>query len=164
MLVIPRGGEALIGMVTAEATMPVLKHDKGVCHAYIDETADLDSAIKIIYNSKVQRPSACNSLEGLLVHKAQAQALLPKLAEILGEAGVIFHACPQALPLIQGKAKVEALKEEEKGKEYLALEMTVMVVDSLQEAMNYIAVHGSNHSELICTNNHQNAMTFFARG
>ena len=159
-VIIPRGGEALISLVTAEATMPVLKHDKGVCHAYVDEAADIDSAVKIIYNSKVQRPSACNALEGLLVHKAEAQNLLPKVAKILGEAGVIFHACPRALPLMQGKAQLQALQEEEKGKEYLALEMTVLVVDSLAEAMNYIAVHGSNHSELICTNNHQNAMTF----
>ncbi len=159
-VIIPRGGEALISMVTAEATMPVLKHDKGVCHAYVDEAADLDSAIKIIYNSKVQRPSACNAVEGVLVHKAEAQKLLPKLAEILGEAGVVFHACPRALPLMQAQTRVEPLKEDEKGKEYLALEMTVMVVDSLEEAINYIAVHGSNHSEVICTNNHQNAMTF----
>lgn len=159
-VIIPRGGEALISLVTAEATMPVLKHDKGVCHAFIDESANIADSVKIIYNSKVQRPSACNALECLLVHKSEADALLPEVAQVLGADNVIFHACPRALPLMKGKAELIPLADEDKGREYLALEMNVLVVDSIDEAMNYIAAHGSNHSEIICTNNHQHAMRF----
>ncbi len=159
-VIIPRGGEALISLVTKEATMPVLKHDKGVCHIYVDESASLEQCVEIIYNSKVQRPSACNALEGLLVHRAIAPELLPKVAKRLGEAGVVFHACEASLPLLQNGARALPLTEEGRGKEYLALELTVQVVDGLDEALDYIARYGSNHSEVICTNNHQHAMTF----
>ncbi len=159
-VIIPRGGEALISLVASEATMPVLKHDKGVCHIYVDESADLENSIEIVYNSKVQRPSACNALECLLVHESVAAPLLPRVAEVLGEAGVSFHACPRAAALMQGGFAVVPFAEEDGGKEYLALEMGVRVVDSMEEAVNYIAAHGSNHSEVILTNNHSNAMSF----
>lgn len=159
-VIIPRGGEALISLVTKEATMPVLKHDKGVCHIYVDASADLEQCVEIIYNSKVQRPSACNAVEGLLVHRAQAQQLLPKVAKRLGEAGVVFHACEASLPLLQKQTEALPLTEEDRGKEYLALEMAVQIVEDLDEALDYIARYGSNHSEVICTNNHSHAMTF----
>lgn len=159
-VIIPRGGEGLIRLVSAEATMPVLKHDKGVCHIFVDESADPESSLRIIHNSKVQRPAACNALEGLLVHKNVAGQILPLVGESLGKAGVKFHACPRALPLLQGHAETVAATPDDWGREYLALEMSVRVVDSLNEAVNHIATYGSNHSEVILTNNHAHAMSF----
>ncbi len=159
-VIIPRGGEGLIRLVSAEATMPVLKHDKGVCHIFVDESADQESSLRIIHNSKVQRPAACNALEGLLVHKNVAGQILPLVGESLGKAGVKFHACPRALPLLQGHAETVAATPDDWGREYLALEMSVRVVDSLNEAVNHIATYGSNHSEVILTNNHAHAMSF----
>ena len=99
-VMIPRGGEALVRAVQEAATMPVLKHYKGVCHAFVEESADLDQALDIIFNAKVQRPGVCNALECLLVQASVAEDFLPRVAERLGAAGVRFHACPRALPLL----------------------------------------------------------------
>ncbi|NHZ48487.1 glutamate-5-semialdehyde dehydrogenase, partial [Nitratidesulfovibrio liaohensis] len=96
-VIIPRGGETLIRAVVQQATMPVLKHYKGVCHAYVDAGADLDQAVEIVFNGKVQRPGVCNALECLLVHKDEAAALLPAVAARLAPAGVTFRACPASL-------------------------------------------------------------------
>ena len=161
-VIIPRGGEPLIRMVSQEAAMPVLKHDKGVCHLFVDEGADLDAALSIAFNGKVQRPSACNALECLLVHKSEAQAFLPRLAEELGRAGVSFRACPDALNLFKNcpEAKVAPMTDADKGKEYLDLILGVRVVDGLAEALDYISKYGSQHTEVICTNNHEHAMAF----
>lgn len=168
-VIIPRGGAGLISLVCAEATMPVLKHDKGVCHIFVDESADLQSALEIIHNAKVQRPSACNALEGLLVHKNVAASLLPRLAHKLGADGVKIHACPCSQPLLQeasgdkintSKAEIVPAGPEDPGREYLGLELYIRVVNSLDEAMAYIAEYGSNHSEVILSNDHTNAMRF----
>jgi len=157
-VLIPRGGEGLIRMVSEQATMPVLKHDKGVCHAYIDSGADLDEALDIVFNGKVQRPGVCNALEGLLVHHDEAERFLPLVAKRLGDAGVLFRACEQALPLLGEKAKPQT--PEDKGKEYHDLILSVTVVDSMEEALAYIARYGSRHTEIICTRDHTRAMRF----
>ena len=99
-VMIPRGGEGLVRAVTEAATMPVLKHYKGVCHAFVDADADLDKALDVVFNGKVQRPGVCNALECLLVHKDCAAAFLPRVGRRLGEAGVEFRACPASLPLL----------------------------------------------------------------
>lgn len=161
-VIIPRGGEPLIRLVSQEATMPVLKHDKGVCHLFVDESADLAAALEIAFNGKVQRPSACNSLECLLVHKFEATAFLPRLAKKLGEAGVSFRACPRSLDLLNNAApgKASAMTDADKGKEYLELVLAVLVVDSFDKALEHIRQYGSQHTEVICTNDHNRAMDF----
>lgn len=157
-VIIPRGGERLIRAVVEQARMPVLKHFKGVCHAYIDQGADLSQALEIIYNGKVQRPGVCNALEGLLVHSDEAEAFLPLVAKKLGQAGVSFRACPRALPLLAPYAS--PIGPDDRGTEYHDLILLVQVVDSMDEALDYIALYGSNHSEIICTQNHLNGMRF----
>jgi len=157
-VLIPRGGETLIRAVTEQATMPVLKHYVGVCHAFVDADADPEQALNIVYNGKVQRPGVCNALECLLVHKDVAAAFLPRVGERLGKAGVEFRACPQALPLLGAAARPQ--RPEDLGQEFLALILAVRVVDNLDAALEHIARYGSQHTEVICTNNHANAMRF----
>ncbi len=157
-VLIPRGGENLVRRVCAEATMPVLKHFMGVCHMYIDESADADMAVALARNGKVQRPGVCNALECLLVHRAIAETVLPALGRALGEDGVTFRACPRSLPLLGEKAEPQT--SEDLGREFHALVLAVCVVDSLDEALEHIARYGSHHTEVICTRNHANAMRF----
>ncbi|GFM35651.1 glutamate-5-semialdehyde dehydrogenase [Desulfovibrio psychrotolerans] len=157
-VIIPRGGESLIRNVVQMATMPVLKHYEGVCHAYVDQGADLAQALEVVMNSKTHRPGVCNALEGLLVHADEAQAFLPMVAERLGGAGVEFRACPRSLPLL-GKTAVP-MREDDPGTEFHALILLVKVVDSMREAQDHIAAYGSNHTELICTRDHNRAMQF----
>ncbi|MBQ9452707.1 MAG: glutamate-5-semialdehyde dehydrogenase [Desulfovibrio sp.] len=157
-VIIPRGGEGLVAAVTEAATMPVLKHFKGVCHAYVDADANLDQALDIVFNGKVQRPGVCNALECLLVHSDVAPSFLPMVAARLGTAGVEFHACPTALPLLGPRAQPAC--PEDWGQEFHALVLAVRVVDDLDAALDHIARYGSNHTEVICTNNHVHAMRF----
>jgi len=157
-VLIPRGGEKLIRAVTEQAAMPVLKHYVGVCHAFIDADADLDQALNIIYNGKVQRPGVCNALECLLVHQEEAPGFLPRVGERLGRAGVEFRACPRSLPLLGSSARPQV--PEDLGREFLDLTLAVCVVDSLDAALDHIARYGSQHTEVICTNNHAHAMRF----
>ncbi len=157
-VIIPRGGEALVRAVAQDATMPVLKHYMGVCHAYIDESADTNQALEIIYNGKVQRPGVCNALECVLIHESQAPELLPLMAQKLGTAGVEFRACAASLPLL-GKTAVPQ-QASDLGQEFHALILAVCVVPSLDAAMEHIAMYGSQHTEIICTNNHAHAMRF----
>jgi glutamate-5-semialdehyde dehydrogenase len=157
-VLIPRGGEKLIRAVTEQATMPVLKHYVGVCHAFIDADADLEQALNIVYNGKVQRPSVCNALECLLVHKDVARDFLPRVGEKLGRAGVEFRACPQSRPLLGLAARSQ--NPEDLGQEFRELILAVCVVDSLDAALDHIARYGSQHTEVICTNTHAHAMRF----
>lgn len=157
-VMIPRGGENLVRAVTEAATMPVLKHFKGVCHVFVDASASLDDAENIVYNGKVQRPGVCNALECLLVHKDVAAAFLPRIARRLGGAGVEFRACAQSLPLLGPTAVPQ--REEDLGQEFHALVLAVRVVDSLDAALDHIARYGSQHTEVICTNDHAHAMRF----
>lgn len=158
-VIIPRGGETLIRKVVEMATMPVLKHYEGVCHAFVDKGANLEEALNIIINAKTQRPGVCNALEGLLVHKDVADEFLPMVAKELGaERDVEFRACPNSFPLL-GKTAV-AMKESDPGTEYHDLILLVKVVDSMQESQDYIAENGSNHTEIICTQDYSRALKF----
>lgn len=157
-VVIPRGGEGLVRAVVAEATMPVLKHYKGVCHIFVDESADLEQAEKIVENAKAQRPGVCNALECLLVHQAVAGEFLSRIQKRLSLYGVRFKACPRALPLLSEAASPAA--DEDWGREFLSLQLAVRVVDSQQQAQEHIALYGSRHSEAILTNDHAHAMQF----
>ena len=157
-VVIPRGGEGLIRAVVEQATMPVLKHYEGVCHCYVDEDVDEAQALEIVFNGKCQRPGVCNALEGLLVHAAVAESFLPKVGERLGAAGVRFKACPRSLPLLGETA--EPMTESDPGTEFLGLIMTVAVVDSMDDALAWIAKYGSNHTEVICSTNYERIMRF----
>ena len=157
-VVIPRGGEGLIRAVTEQATMPVLKHYKGVCHIFADDSCDITKAVPIIENAKMQYPSGCNALECLLVHKDVAGVLLPKVAAALGGKGVRFKACPTSLPLLGDTAEPAGPKDW--GYEFLDLVMAVKVVDSLDEAMDFIAANGSNHTEAILSEDYAHCMRF----
>ncbi len=157
-VIIPRGGEGLIRAVVEGARMPVLKHYKGVCHIYVDKDVDVDRAVEIIYNAKVQRPGVCNALECLLVHREIAPNILPKIGDRLGQAGVVFRADKEAIGYLGDFA--EPATEHDFGHEFLELKMAVRIVSSQEEAQDHIKKFGSNHTEAILTNSHQRAMRF----
>lgn len=157
-VVIPRGGEGLIRAVVKDATMPVLKHYKGVCHIYMHKDADQEQALPIIENAKVQRPGVCNALECLLVHEGVAREFLPRLAAALAPQGVSFRACPRSLPFL-GAAATPA-GADDFGREFLSLTLAVKVVATQAEAEEHIACYGSGHSEAILTRTHDRAMRF----
>lgn len=157
-VVIPRGGEGLIRAVVRDATMPVLKHYKGVCHIYVHKDADQQEALAIVENAKVQRPGVCNALECLLVHEGAAREFLPRLAGLLAPQGVSFRACPRSLPLL-GDAALPA-EADDFGREFLSLTLAVKVVATQAEAEEHIARFGSGHSEAILTRTHDRAMRF----
>lgn len=156
-LVIPRGGEGLIRAVTAKSRIPVLKHYKGVCHAYIDVNADMEMAQGIVLNAKIQRPSACNALEGMLVHQAIAGEFLPRAAMALHREGVRLLGCVRSQEI---STLIEAAEEEDWGREFLDLTLVVRIVDSLDEALEYIECHGSRHTETILTRSYANSQRF----
>lgn len=156
-LVIPRGGEGLIRAVTEKSRIPVLKHYRGVCHAYVDEAADMEMAQRIVVNAKIQRPSACNALEGLLVHQAIAGDFLPRMALTLHRQGVRLLGCSRSQEI---STLIGAAGEEDWGREFLELALVVRVVDSLDEAMAYIDRYGSGHTECIITRAYANAQRF----
>ena len=156
-LIIPRGGEGLINMVTENSRIPVIKHDKGVCHTYVDEFANLDMARDICMNAKVQRPGTCNAMESMLVHSAVAEEFLPWIVKDLKAAKVKIIADAKARKLVKG---LSVAKEEDWYKEYNDLVLNLKVVESLEEAMEHIAKYGSQHSEAIVTENYSNALRF----
>ena len=156
-LIIPRGGEELMKTVTANSRIPVIKHDKGLCHTYVDEYADLKMARDICFNAKVQRPCTCNAMETMLVHKAvSATFLLPMIGKFQ-QAGVELRGCPKVVSL---DPSVRPATEEDWNTEYLDLILNVKIVDDMEEALRHIETYGSQHSEGIVTNNHQRAMSF----
>lgn len=160
-VMIPRGGEGLIKTVSALATMPVLKHDKGVCHAYVDVSADLDLAVPVIINSKAQRPSTCNALECLLIHSSLIETFIPTLAPAISDAGIEVRPCGRTLPLFQKAGlEVSPATEEDFGKEFGDLVMAVKAVDSMDEAMAHIARYGSRHTECIFSSDHARVQRF----
>lgn len=156
-LIIPRGGESLIRFVAETSRIPVLKHYKGVCHAYIDSDADIDDGIRIVMNGKTQRPGVCNALEGLLVHKDIAGKFLGKAAKQLMAAGVELRGCERSRAVVP---EMKAAKDDDWGTEFLDLIMTVKVVDDVDEAMRYIDQYGSQHTEVIVTNSYHNGQRF----
>ncbi|MBR2632359.1 MAG: glutamate-5-semialdehyde dehydrogenase [Lentisphaeria bacterium] len=157
-LVIPRGGESLIRMVTAEATMPVLKHYKGVCHLYVDEKCDIAQAVKIIVNAKCQRPGVCNALETLLVNRNIASEFAGVFASAMRENGVELRCDETFLELIP---ESKAAAEEDWSAEYLALVLAVKAVDSVEEAVNHINNYGSHHSDGIISSIEENINYFY---
>lgn len=149
-LIVPRGGEALIKFITQNSSIPVIKHDKGVCHTFIDKDANATKSINIVVNAKCQRPSACNSLETLLVHEEIASYILPGIQEELSAHGTILKGCPKTL----GYIKIAPAKEEDFYIEYLENILNIKVVENLKEAIDHISKHGSGHSEAILSENY----------
>lgn len=145
-LIIPRGGEGLIEAVSEMATIPLLKHDKGLCHIYVDKTADLDMAIKIIENAKCQRPGVCNALETLLVHEAVLERLLPPLMKQLPQ--VEFRLDKMAARVVPG---ANSATDADWDTEYLDLILSLKTVAGVDEAISHINQHGSHHSDAILT-------------
>jgi glutamate-5-semialdehyde dehydrogenase len=158
-LIIPRGGEKLVTLVTDNANMPVLASGVGICHTYIDRMADLDKAVAIAYNAKVQRPTVCNALDCLLVHGEIAGRYLPLIAKEWSKAGVEMRCDKRAMEILEDFNPTPA-KESDWGKEFLALIAAVKVVDSLDEAMEHIATYNSGHSEAIVTEDYSAALRF----
>lgn len=158
-LIIPRGGEGLIRFVSETSRIPVLKHYKGVCHIYVDRDADLEKATPVILNSKAQRPGVCNALEGLLIHKDIAESYLPLLADSLEKAGVRLLGCQESLRIVP---EITPAMESDWGTEFLDLILCVRVVTDMDEALDYIAQYGSQHTENILTENYSNAQRFLA--
>ncbi len=156
-LIIPRGGEGLIRFVVENSKIPVLKHYKGVCHCYVDRGCDEDMAIKICFNSKVQRPGVCNAMEGMLVHENVAPSFLPKMGERFKEAGVEIRGCERTCELLPYAVPAA---NEDWGTEFLDLILAVKVVSSMDEAMDYIDRYGSNHTEAIITRDYARARRF----
>lgn len=156
-LIIPRGGEALIRFVATHSKIPVIKHYKGVCHIFVDETADPEMALRICLNAKVQRPGVCNAMETLLVHERIAGGFLPKIAEALRKEGVELRGCPQTRKILSG---IKEAKEEDWYEEYLDLILSIRVVTGMEEALKHIATYGSLHTEAILTSDYQNAQRF----
>ncbi|XOV80884.1 MAG: glutamate-5-semialdehyde dehydrogenase [Aestuariibacter sp.] len=147
-LVIPRGGEGLIRFVSENSTIPVIQHYKGVCHLYVDDKADLEKAISILINGKAQRPGVCNALECLLVHKDVAEKFLPMVAQRAGVYNIKINACAKALAYFDG---ANPLADDQFGEEYLSLEIAVKVVDDMEAAIDHIDQFGSQHTEVIVT-------------
>ncbi len=156
-LIIPRGGEELIRTVSANSTIPVIKHYKGICHTYVDEDANVRMAQDICFNAKVQRPGTCNAMETMLVHSGIAEKFLPLMIERFRKAGVELHGCSRTQAL---DSSIIMAANEDWNTEYLALMLNVKIVDDMDEALRHIETYGSQHSEAIVTNNHQRAMQF----
>jgi len=159
-LVIPRGGEGLIRKVVEVSRIPVIKHYKGVCHLYVDEGADLDMAVELALNGKVQRPSVCNSLETLLVHEAVADAFLPNVVAALRAHDVQVRGCPLTQGIVPD---VVPAQETDWPAEYLDLILALKVVGGMDEAIEHIERYGSSHTETIVTESHHRAQAFLRR-
>ncbi|HDZ1442492.1 glutamate-5-semialdehyde dehydrogenase [Klebsiella pneumoniae] len=160
-MLIPRGGAGLHKLCREHSTIPVITGGIGVCHIFVDETAEIAPALKIIVNAKTQRPSTCNTVETLLVHRNIADTFLPALSKQMAESGVTLHAAPSALPALQnGPAKVEPVKAEQYDDEYLSLDLNVKVVADMDEAIAHIREHGTQHSDAILTRTLRNANRF----
>lgn len=156
-LIIPRGGESLMKLIAEHSTIPVVKHDAGVCHVYVDVSADPAMAEAICVNAKAQRPSTCNAMETLLIHQSIARTLLPKLAASLLSAQVEIRGCPKTCQLIPD---AKPAGEQDYGTEFLDLVLAVKVVKNMDEAMEHIAQYGSRHTEAIVTSDYGRSMRF----
>jgi glutamate-5-semialdehyde dehydrogenase len=155
-VLIPRGSANLIQAVVRDSRVPVIETGDGVVHIFVDQSADLEMVVPIVLNSKTQRPSVCNALETLLVHKAVAAQMIPVLGKALMEAGVTIHGCSQTQKLIE----CVAATEEDWSTEYYSLDLSVKVVDDLDAALRHIAKYSTHHTESILTNDMANAERF----
>ena len=156
-LVIPRGGESLMRVVMEHSTIPVIKHDAGVCHIYVDDEAEPAMAERVCFNAKVQRPPTCNAMETLLVHQGIARTWLAGFIDKLVAAGVEVRGCQKTCALSPG---AKPASEGDFGQEFLDLTLAVKVVKHIDEAMEHIARYGSRHTDAIITNDYQKAMRF----
>jgi len=160
-MLIPRGGAGLHKLCREQSTIPVITGGIGVCHIFVDDTAEIEPALKIIVNAKTQRPSTCNTVETLLVHQRIADRFLPALSQQMAQSGVTLHADPNALTQLKdGPAKVEAVKAEQYDDEFLSLDLNVKVVADLDDAIAHIRAHGTQHSDAILTRTLSNANRF----
>ncbi|PVZ82983.1 glutamate-5-semialdehyde dehydrogenase [Serratia sp. S1B] len=160
-MLIPRGGPGLHKLCREQSTIPVITGGIGVCHIYVDDNVDYDKALTVIENAKVQRPSACNSLETLLVNRTIATSFLPALSAHMAAVGVTLHASDDAMPLLQaGPAKVVAVAAEDYDDEWLSLDLNVTLVDDIDQAIDHIRIHGTNHSDAILTRSLSHAEYF----
>jgi len=157
-VLIPRGGAGLIGAVVQNATVPVIETGVGVCHAYVDENADLEMAAHIVHNGKTSRPSVCNALECLLVHEKIADAFLPLVRERLNSHNVELRGCEKTCKILGGGARPASPEDYET--EFLDFVMAVKVVESIGHAIEHISRHSSHHSDVIVTRNLENASSF----
>jgi glutamate-5-semialdehyde dehydrogenase len=159
-LVIPRGGSGLIRKVIAESTIPVIAHDAGVCHVFIDESADTQMAIDIVHESKLRQMPVCNALETLLCHRGAAQTVLPSVLKDLHEAGVEIRGCERTREVF---GDAVAATEDDWRAEYLAPIVAVRIVDSMDDAIEHIRRYGSDHTEVIVTNDYANSQAWLRR-
>ena len=156
-VIVPRGGKSLIERISAEATIPVIKHLHGVCHVYIDDQADLDKAVKIAFNAKTHRYGVCNAMETLLVARAVAEKVLPTLGKMYQDKGVELRGCAATRKILAG---IEAATEEDWHTEYLAPILSIRVIDNVEQAIEHIAKYGSQHTDSIVTENLSHARRF----
>ena len=158
-LIIPRGGQALHQFCRENSTIPVITGGMGICHLYVDQSADQDAALKIIENAKTQRPSVCNALDTILVHEAIAAEFLPRVIERLGASGVSFRADPAAMALLSDP-RVTAAGEDDFDTEWMRLILSIRVVDGVEMAIEHIAAHSTAHSDGILTRDRDQADHF----
>ena len=156
-LVIPRGGEGLIRFVAENSRIPVIKHYKGVCHLYVDKDAEVDTAVRLLIDGKTSRPAVCNALETMIVHKEIAEKFLPLAFDAMKKRNVEIRGCEKTKKIIP---EVISANEEDFGSEFLSLIIASKVVDSYEEAVEHIEKYGSNHTEVIATNNLQTSQRF----
>ncbi len=161
-LIIPRGGEGLIRFVVEHSRIPVIKHYKGVCHVFVDKSAEIEMARRIVVNAKTHRPGVCNAAETILVHQAVAETFLPLMVDDLRERGVEIRGCDRCLELLPEAGLVPAVSADWDA-EYLALVVAVRLVDSLDDAIGHIRAHGSDHTETIVTSDYRRAQEFLRR-
>jgi len=156
-VIVPRGGKGLIKRVTADATIPVIKHLDGNCHVYIDEQADYDKAIAIAVNAKTHRYGVCNAMETLLIHESLATTLLPKLAQCFAQHEVELRGCERVCAILK---QVLVATNDDWYEEYLAPVLAIKVVDNIDQAIDHIEMYGSHHTDVIVTENFSNAQKF----
>ena len=164
-VLIPRGGKGLKKFIIENATIPVIETGAGVCHIFVDESADIEMALPIIENAKTQRPSTCNSIETVLVHRKIAEKILPELTEMLLKDKVELRYSEEAYKIVKNtdfghKENLKLATEEDFGAEYLDMIMSLKLVDNVEEAIEYINEHGTHHSDSIITKNIDNAEKF----
>ena len=159
-VIVPRGGNSLVGRITSEATIPVIKHLDGICHVYIDKDADLEKAYAIAINAKTHRYAVCNAMETLLVSADVAADILPRLAAGYQEHGVELRGCDKTISIIGSKAQISSAKDSDWREEYLAPILSIRTMDSVEDAMLHINHYGSKHTDAIVTENYTTARQF----
>lgn len=159
-IVVPRGGERLIRLVQEKARMPIIKNDRGLCHAYIDRDADLKMALDVVVNGKTQRPGVCNALETILVHADIAGQFLPQLYQLTESVGLLWKADEAAAKILGDRPRIEPARPKDWDTEHLDLILNCRIVETIESALAHIEAHGSRHSETILTRSERTARRF----